>query len=909
MSDYLDPENEELLADFFSEAEMQVEALESNILVLEGNPTSKDAIDEIFRAAHTLKGGAATVQMKEMASFTHMVEDAFDLIRSGKLAVDNHIIDILLQSMDVIKAMLEERMAGSVYEEDISELTNSLKGLINSSKGGTSPPVISPSPTKKEEPKVEVAQELLPEKKDRKGVVLSEEILSQIEQQAEPDEPIYRILFELDTEDPMASVNGIQVFTFLRGLGKILLSIPSFDDLMGDGVYPQVEFFMHLDSFLGKEAMEKKFLIGDFVKSCEVSLLGEVEEANSSVTFSSSDDISEEALWHIKEATGKGMKVHKITALLDVEDPMASVGGVQVFSLLKNMSTILKTIPSFDELMTDNVYAKVDYYVHLNDLLNKEDIIKRLSVGGVVQSIEVEEVDLSSVKEPSFNTTSTVIEEKVEDTIEENTFKPEVAKVEVLQEKESLKKDAPVKKQANSNAAVSSNQMIRIENKRIDYLLNLVSETVINKAGINQISSRFSELFENLVRMQDILNSQLESASVSLPSYIQEVGFENWGAIRNKLEEEMSPLSLEIQSTQSQFKDNILQFRALAQSLGRTITDLHESILRIRMVPVSQLFFRFTRVVRDLNKQLSKKVSLNFEGEETELDKSVIDELSDPIMHCVRNSMDHGIEMPDVRLANGKPEEGSILLKASNEGNQIIIEIVDDGKGVDPEIIRNKAIEKGVLSPNKVISDYEAINLIFEPGFSTAAKITDLSGRGVGLDVVKRNIEKLSGTVSLYSELGKGSRFVIRLPLTLAIVQALLVRVRTEIYAIPLNSVLESHRISKHDVKVIDGYEMFDIRDEVISLIRLSDVFNISVVDNRDYYFVIVVGSQERRIGLVVDSLIGEDDVVIKPLKDQYTQTKGIAGATLLGDGQVALILEIAELMDLGLEIGDSLRK
>lgn len=905
MSDYLDPENEELLADFFSEAEMQVEALESNILVLEGNPTSKDAIDEIFRAAHTLKGGAATVQMKEMASFTHMVEDAFDLIRSGKLAVDNHIIDILLQSMDVIKAMLEERMAGSIYEEDISELTSSLKSLIN---GGKSTPSAS-SVAKKQEEVSKVATSLVVEEKKNKGVVLSEDILSQIEEQADPDEPIYRVIFELDTEDPMASVNGIQVFTFLRGLGKILLSIPSFDELMGDEAYPQVEFFMHLDSFLGKEEMEKKFLIGDFVQSCEISLLGESEEIPSSAEPLNSDSISEEELWHLKEATGKGMKVHKITAMLDVEDPMASVGGIQVFSLLKNISTILKTIPSFDDLMSDNVYPQVDYYVHLNDELDQENLVSRLSVGGVVKSIEVEEIDLSKIIDPALREPSVSREENVDNSSVQETLPPEPVSRELIHSKEELKKEPTHKKSNHSPTAVSSNQMIRIENKRIDYLLNLVSETVINKAGINQISSRFGEIQENLVRMYDIINSQLDSTSISLPSYIEEVGFENWSAIKGKLEEDMVPLFSELQSIQSQFKDNMLQFRALAQSLGRTITDLHESILRIRMVPVSQLFFRFTRVVRDLNKQLSKKVTLNFEGEETELDKSVIDELSDPIMHCVRNSMDHGIEMPDIRLANGKPEEGTILLKAANEGNQIIIEIIDDGKGVDPEIIRNKAIEKGVLSPNKVISDYEAINLIFEPGFSTAAKITDLSGRGVGLDVVKRNIEKLSGTVSLYSELGVGSRFVIRLPLTLAIVQALLVRVRTEVYAIPLNSVLESHRISKHDVKVIDGYEMFDIRDEVISLIRLSDVFNISVVDNRDYYFVIVVGGPDRRIGLVVDSLIGEDDVVIKPLKDQYTQTKGIAGATLLGDGQVALILDIAELMDLGIEIGDSLRK
>lgn len=322
--------------------------------------------------------------------------------------------------------------------------------------------------------------------------------------------------------------------------------------------------------------------------------------------------------------------------------------------------------------------------------------------------------------------------------------------------------------------------------------------------------------------------------------------------------------------------------------------------MKIRMVPISQIFDRFPRVVRDLQKELGKKVKLIIEGEETELDKTVIDDLMDPIMHCVRNSVDHGIETPEKRKEEGKDETGTVLLKAANEGNMIVIEVVDDGYGIDIDKVRGKAIQKGLIHPNKILTEQEAANLIFMPGFSTSDKITNISGRGVGLDVVKTMIDKLNGTVQVTTAKGKGSKFTIRLPLTLAIIQGLLVRVGREIYSIPIANVIESVRVKKSEINTIDNYEVLNVRNEVISVLRLSRLFNIKTETEGEYCFVVIVGSQDKKVGVMVDALIGEEDVVIKPLRDQFTQSPGIAGASVLGDGSVSLIIDVTQLLELG---------
>jgi two-component system chemotaxis sensor kinase CheA len=442
-----------------------------------------------------------------------------------------------------------------------------------------------------------------------------------------------------------------------------------------------------------------------------------------------------------------------------------------------------------------------------------------------------------------------------------------------------------------------------VDSKRIDDLLNLVSETVITKATFNQISNQFNEIAAQLRSIENQYREKIKNLFDGLPDYLEEIqGGKSIKDVRKDINENYGDIFSLFDGFEAGFKVNMGKFRSTAQNLGRITGELQEGVMRIRMVPISQIFSRFPRLVRDLSKSLNKKINLVIEGEDTELDKSVIEDLLDPIMHSVRNSIDHGIESAEDRRAAGKPEEGTVLLRAANEGNMIVIEIGDDGKGIDAEAVKAKAVERGLISPNKLLTDVEAFNLIFEPGFSTAKQVTAISGRGVGLDVVRRQIDKLNGKVTVSSEHGKGTKFTIKLPLTLAIIQGLLVRVGTEIYSIPITSVIESLRVKPEEIKRIDNYEVFNIRSDVISLLRLNRLFGIKTEERQDYNFIVIVGTAEKKMGFMVDSLIGEEDVVIKPLRDQFTNSPGIAGASILGDGSVSLIIDVSQLLELGLQ-------
>ncbi|MFQ3621180.1 MAG: chemotaxis protein CheA, partial [Spirochaetales bacterium] len=456
---------------------------------------------------------------------------------------------------------------------------------------------------------------------------------------------------------------------------------------------------------------------------------------------------------------------------------------------------------------------------------------------------------------------------------------------------------------ADLRKPIPQGSILRVDSKRIDNLLNLVSEVVISKAAFNQHVNQFNESLVEFQNLQAVFSERIKGLFDHITDTFSSVSSQTSSKeLKRSLLEKYGDLFTLFEDFEAKFKGNVARFRSTAQNLGRISGELQEGVMRIRMVPISQIFSRFPRLIRDLSRSLQKKINLVIEGEDTELDKSVIEDLLDPLIHCVRNAIDHGIEEPEERRAKGKPVEGTIHLRASNEGNLIVIEISDDGRGINVEAVRKKAIEKGIIHPNKNLSDVEAFNLIFEPGFSTASTVTNISGRGVGLDVVRKQIEKLNGSVTVSSEPGKGTRFLIKLPLTLAIIQGLLVRVGTERYAIPITSVIDSHRIRPSDIKSIDNYEVFNVREEVVSILRLNRLFRIPSNEQQEYYFVVIVGSGESKMGLVVDNLIGEEDVVIKPLKDHFTNVPGIAGANITGDGTVSLIIDVPQLLELGLK-------
>ena len=776
MSDYLDPNNEELLKDFYSEAQMQVEAMEQNILALEDDPADQDAIDEIFRAAHTLKGGAATVQMNELSGFTHLLEDLLDEIRSGKVTVREENVDVLLSSIDVIKAMLAARMDGSIYEEDYSQVSTNLQLMASRT------------------------EEKLPEPEPK----------------------------------PMAEVAR-------------------------PGPAP--------------------------ADTEEVPILSEYERLE------------------LMEAAGEGETVLRVRVGFDEANPMNSVGGIQVFAKLKEFGQVLKTEPEFDALYEDVYHPVVDYYI--STASEAVELESRVPISDVTSDVFVGQLD-----EKPRGAAPAVTPEAAEPAAEPEPAAEQVVEPEPVEEPEEAV-ESPIPAQPAAKAPpkpvmkrdATAGSILRVDSGRIDNLLNLVSESVINKATFNQISTQFNDIITELTGAEATYKEGLKNLFEALPVWMDEIrSGRSIKEIKSEINDQYGGLFSVFDSFESSLKNTIGAFRNTAANLGRNTSDLHEAILRIRMVPISQIFSRFPRLVRDLSKSLDKQIDLIIEGEDTELDKSVTEELLDPLMHCVRNSLDHGVETPEIRRKAGKPVQGRLLLKASNEGNMIVIEIADDGAGIDVDKVRQKAIDRGIIHPNKVLTDVEAYNLIFEPGFSTAKEVTNISGRGVGLDVVRKQIEKLNGNVTVWSKLGEGTRFTVKLPLTLAIIQGLLVRVGTETYAIPITSVLESHRIKPEEIKVIDNYEVFNVREDVISLLRLGKLFRIDTEGDSEYNFVVIVGSGEKKMGLMVDSLIGEEDVVIKPLKDRYTNSPGIAGATILGDGTVSLIIDVSQLLDLGVK-------
>jgi len=402
------------------------------------------------------------------------------------------------------------------------------------------------------------------------------------------------------------------------------------------------------------------------------------------------------------------------------------------------------------------------------------------------------------------------------------------------------KAPAPPKPTDGKGDDLSDNTTVRVDVKRLDDLMNQVGELVLERNRMIQI------------------NQDLQQSDVNRVDFNEEFG---------KLTKRMSFVTSELQM----------------------------QVLKMRMIPVEKVFKKFPRIVRSMSRDLGKEVDLQIVGEETELDRSVVDEIGDPLIHLIRNAMDHGLETPDERLAAGKPRGGTLVLAAVHEGNQIIISIKDDGNGIDPERVGRKAIEKGLITEEQftAMGQREIFDLLFLPGFSTKEKATDLSGRGVGMDVVKTNIKKLNGLIEIKSTKGVGSEFILRLPLTLAIIQSLLVEVEGEIYSIPLSSVLETIRVDQRQFHLIGGQEVLKLRDIVLPLIRLQKVFNVQPRgEANDFCYVVVVGAAEKRMGLVVTRLVGQQEVAIKSLGNYLANIPGIAGSTILGDGRVALIID-----------------
>jgi len=412
---------------------------------------------------------------------------------------------------------------------------------------------------------------------------------------------------------------------------------------------------------------------------------------------------------------------------------------------------------------------------------------------------------------------------------------------------EGIEGDRTPKGPAPGSAAVAvAESTLRVDAARIDAVMNLVGELIIGKSMLHRTLTEFDKQHAR-------------------------------DPVRAKLADAMA-------------------FQA------RILDELHKCVLKIRMVPVEQLFRRFPRIVRDVAKQCGKDVALEISGQSTDLDKGILDALAEPLMHLVRNAVDHGVGSPEERLAAGKPARGTVYLNAYHQGTQVVIEVRDDGRGIDLALVRAQAVKKGIIKPEEAqrLSEQDALNLIFESGFSTAAEVTEVSGRGIGMDVVRTVMDRLKGTIHVSSQKGRGTAFQLRVPLTLASIQTLLFRVGGRLFAVPLSSVVEITRITDHEIHKVDQREVLRLREQILTLVRLNHLSRLRSIDSqpeKKKNFVIVIGASEKRFGLVVDSLVGEEELVIKALPGEIVSSDLVSGASILGDGTVVLILNVPAIL------------
>lgn len=554
----------------------------------------------------------------------------------------------------------------------------------------------------------------------------------------------------------------------------------------------------------GKENNEKN---EDLIHELKILLKEEVESGSKLNPLDNTEiKVDKYVVELIKRAKEENLNAYKLIFRLSEDCMLKSARAFIIFNTLEDISEVISSNPPVEEI-EDEKFDR-EFSVVIITELNRNKLEEELNRISEVENINIEE----------FNDVDYNISEDTE--------------IEIISREENKATNDDIIKSSSNNRVTKT---VRVDIDRLDNLMNLVSELIIIKTRMDDLSE---------------------------------------------------------QSTKVNMNEAI-------EYLERITTSLHDAVMKVRMVPIERVFNRFPRLVRDLSKDLGKEMDLEMSGEETEVDRTVIDEIGDPLIHLIRNSIDHGIEVPEDRVKVGKDKKGTVILKAYPDGNNVVIEVQDDGKGLDVEIIKKKAIEKNIIDERiaENLSDEDIIDLLFEAGFSTSEEISDVSGRGVGLDVVKSKIESINGIIEIQTEKNKGTRFIIRIPLTLAIIQALLVNIKEEIYAIPLSSITEITEIKSEEIRDIQGREVVLYRDKTLPIIRLKKVLGLEEDLEKENLIVVVVKKGEKQAGFIIDNLIGQQEIVIKGLGKYLSKIKYLSGATILGNGNISLILDVNSLI------------
>ncbi len=693
----MDADMAEYKEEFVNEAREHLQILNQSLLDLEHDTSNMDLLNNIFRAAHTLKGSSATMGYMELNKLTHRMENVLDAIRNGKTDVTSLVLDTTFDCFDLLEIMIDEIDADSPSSVDVSDLVNQLDGLLTEDLGaegqeGSAAPT-EPAGAGQPEP----AESPAGPPETGQTFTLSEEDLEIANDAINRGLSVFKMRVDLEDTCALKSVRAVTVLKSIGDHADILVTMPD------------------------AEAIED----GEFDHGFDV-IIGTEEDG----------DVIKESVEHVNEV----LKVGIIPAIIGSTEPVSEAA---------------------------------------------------------VEGISESEAKSAPEAAPAVQKTPAA-----------GAKKPDV---------------------------VRSVQSVRVNIEKLDALVNMVGELVINKIRL-----------------------------------------------------------LQIQSTHQ-----IKELDETVSNIDRLTNDLRDEVMQMRMVPVDQIFKRFPRMVRDLAKKKGKEIGVVLEGRDIELDRTVLDEIGEPMVHLIRNCVDHGIETADVREGAGKPRGGVIKLIARREKNHVDIKVADDGSGIDPDKLRAKAVDKGLISKEEAeaMSDENALMLIFAPGFSMAEAITDLSGRGVGMDVVKTSIEALGGSVSLESDVGVGTTVTLELPLTMAIIQALLVEVAHHVYAVPISSVLETISVPTDSIRVMGQQKLITLRGNVLPLMWVQDLFGNISENGHEEVTAVVVDRGGQQAGLVVDSLIGQQEIAIKSLSGMLAGVKGFAGATILGDGKVIMILDVASML------------
>ena len=896
-----------LLQDFINEAGEHLEELEASLLKLETDPDNKEILNDIFRSMHTIKGSAEFIGTQKISTLSHKLENLLEMLRHGDKELNGEIIDILIKAKDRLTALVDDLVRNEAEETKIDDLieevTNIANGKVNVEEKTANECAVEDLcnvPPAQSDNIVEHLEEILREPGD------DNDITHATQKSADKEPAIKAICEEINEEEYDEELFDIFIEQLKENLSKLRSSIWSVDGVenkteMLKTCLGCIESLQSSANYMGYEKLVAFYddwcvcitqALKDLASGNEV-LIGFMEENvkkvlrifpqltetelldfNNKGTDASNKKGSLEEKPEVNSTDESiSFKVHEGSGAKDREMDAAYADQAKAPPLTDTSDHIEKgesKETGKDLQLRDALSTAFDAFMQPEpaavEKSPKNEIEEMLfTQGDEAYKIadahdDGDETDLKPVITSETSKGEMVEEglfsngEEIADSSESNTLQADLPKSE----------SRPADEQAFSEThAKSIQRSIRVDAKKIDNLMNQVGELVVSRAWFSQLHNELRELQQYLKESYKMNKSEVKK-----------------------------------------IKGLAFRLSEATVSLGRVASELQGDVIKIRMLPISQLFNRYPRLVRDLVHNTSKDVNLEIKGEDTELDKMIIEQISDPLIHIIRNSVDHGIETVEVRKTLGKSASGKLTLEAYHESNHVVIEVSDDGQGIDPDRIKATAMEKRFCSKAELnqMTNREVLKLIMKPGFSTATKVTNTSGRGVGMDVVKRNIENLNGTIDIDSKVGEGTRFRIKIPLTLAIIPALLVQVGTEIYTIPLANVEETIRINESESSFIEGVEIIQLRDRTLPLIRLSKEFGIASESvDPDRAFVVIVSTGTRRVGLVVDELRGQAEVVIKPLVDYLQEKSGFSGATIIGDGRISLILDIYELVELSI--------